>query len=175
MFEIDWSELFVPSGSLPGIVIRGTLVYLSLFLILRFLPRRTVGEASTSDILIIVLLADAVQNAMAGEYRSISEGLLLAIVIIGWAVAVDWLDHRFPHWNLTAGKPLLVIEDGKLLYENMSRQLITEEEVMAQLREHGLDSPKQVRRAYIEGDGRFSLLLRGGVPIHKIPQRKPSQ
>ena len=172
MFEIDWSELFVPGGSIPGIVIRGTLVYLALFLVLRFLPRRTLGEASTSDILIIVLIADAVQNAMAGEYRSITEGLLLAVVIIGWAVLVDWLDHRFPHWNLTAGKPLALIEDGKLLYDNMSRQLITEEEVMAQLRQHGLDSPKAVRKAFIEGDGHFTLLLRGGAPTVKPPEKR---
>ena len=163
MFEVDWSELFVPSGSLAAIAIRGTIVYLVLFTAMRLLPRRTIGQASASDLLIIVLIADAVQNAMAGEYRSITEGVLLAAVIIGWALLIDWLDHRFPHLQLSGGKELLLIEDGKLLRRNMARQLITEEEVLAQLRQHGLDSPAQVRKGYIEGDGHFSLLLRGGL------------
>jgi uncharacterized membrane protein YcaP (DUF421 family) len=171
MFDVDWSTLFKPSGSVAAIALRGTIVYLTLFLVVRFLPRRTLAQAGTSDILIIVLLADAVQNAMAGEYKSISEGLLLAGVIIGWALVIDWLDHRFPHWHLAAGAPKLLIEDGKLLQENMRRQLITEDEVMAHLRLHGIDSPKHVRKGFIEGDGQFTLLLHGGIPLHR-PARK---
>jgi uncharacterized membrane protein YcaP (DUF421 family) len=172
MFEVDWSALFIPAESLVEIVIRGTIIYVALFAVLRFLPRRTLSEASTSDILVIVLIADAVQNAMAGEYKSISEGLLLAGVILAWAVVIDWLDHRFPHWHLASGQPLLLIDDGKLLRENLRRQLITEDEVMSQLRQHGLDSPESVRKGYIEGDGHFTLLLRGGVPVQKPPGKR---
>src|SRR6187431_1565233 len=106
MFEIDWSELFIPGGSLAAIAIRGTVIYLVLFTAMRFLPRRTIGQASASDLLIVVLIADAVQNGMADEYRSISEGVLLAAVIIGWALLIDWLDHRFPHLHLSGGKEL---------------------------------------------------------------------
>jgi uncharacterized membrane protein YcaP (DUF421 family) len=173
MFEIDLERLFMPSDSLVEIFIRGTVVYLVLFVTMRFLPRRTIGEASASDLLIIVLIADAVQKAMAGSYESISEGLLLAGVIIGWAVLIDWLDRTFPEWHLSAGKPLALIEDGNLMRENMKRQLITEEEVMSQLRQHGLDSPSPVRKAYVEGDGSFSFLLRGGIPVAK-PKSKPA-
>lgn len=172
MFEVDWRALFVPSGSLVEIALRGTAVYLALFLILRFLPRRTLSQASTSDILIIVLIADAVQNGMAGEYRSITEALVLAVVIIGWAVVIDWLDHRFPDWQLSGGKPLVLIEDGKFVRENLRRQLITEDEVLAQLRQHGLESPERVRRGYIESDGNFTLVLRGGVPVQKPPHKR---
>ena len=172
MFEVDWSELFIPGGSLAAIAIRGTIIYLVLFTAMRFLPRRTIGQASASDLLIIVLIADAVQNAMADEYRSITEGVLLAAVIIGWALLIDWLDQRFPHLHISGGKELLLIEDGKLLRHNMSRQLITEDEVLAQLRQHGLESPAQVRKGYIEGDGHFSLLLRGGHPVQpRHPER----
>src|SRR5688572_11717097 len=108
MFDIDWRALLVPTESLAEIAVRGTCIYLILFLVIRFLPRRTMGEASTADILIIVLIADAVQNAMSGDYKTITEGLFLAAVIIGWAVIVDWLDHRFPDMHITAGKPILL-------------------------------------------------------------------
>lgn len=172
MFEVDWYQLFVPSGSLAEILIRGTLIYVALFVVMRFLPRRTIGQTSASDILIIVLIADAVQNGMSGEYRSVTEALLLAGVIIGWAVAIDWLDHRFPHWYVSSGKELALIEDGKLVRENMDRHLITEDEVLSYLRQHGLDSPKTVKKGFIEGDGHFTLLLRGGVPVQKPPPKR---
>jgi uncharacterized membrane protein YcaP (DUF421 family) len=165
MFEVDWSELLIPSGSLVAIAIRGTAIYLVLFAVMRFLPRRTIGQASASDLLIIVLIADAVQNGMSDDYRSITEGLLLAAVIIGWALVIDWLDNVFPHWHLASGKELVLIEDGKFLRRNMARQLITEDEVLSQLRLHGLDSPAQVRKGFIEGDGHFTLLLRSGAPL----------
>jgi len=167
MFDVDWSRLFVPSGSLAEILVRGTVIYLVLFLVMRFLPRRTLAQTSASDILIIVLIADAVQNGMGGEYHSITEGLALAAVIFGWTLVIDWLDQRFPHWHLSSGKELVLIEDGKFVRENLDRQLITEDEILAQLRLHGLDSPRQVRRAFIEGDGHFSLLLKGGVPMQR--------
>lgn len=172
MFDVDWSGLFIPSGSLVEIALRGTVTYLTLFVVMRFLPRRTLGQASAADLLIVVLLADAVQQGMAGEYRSITEGLVLFGVIIGWALLIDWLDHQFPHWHLASGRELTLIEDGELVRRNLDRQLITEEEVLAQLRQHGLDSPRQVRRAFIEGDGHFSLLLRGAVPLQKPPQKR---
>ena len=170
--DIDWGSLFVPSGSVIEVIIRGSTIYLTLFAVLRFLPRRTVAEAGTSDILIIVLIADAVQNGMAGEYRSITEALVLVGTLIGWAVAIDWLDHRFPHWRLTGGEALPLIEDGKIVERNMRRQLITEDELMSQLRLHGLDSPRRVRKGFLEGDGSFTFLLKGGVPLKESPEKR---
>jgi uncharacterized membrane protein YcaP (DUF421 family) len=172
MFDIDWGDLFIPGGSLLELVIRGSLIYLALFIVMRVIPRRTIGQASASDLLIIVLIADAVQNGMAAEYRSITEAAVLAGVIFGWALVIDWLDHRFPHWQLAAGKPLALVEDGKLLEKNMNRQLITEDELMAQIRMHGLDSLRNVRKAYIEGDGHFTVLLSGGIPVQRPPESR---
>jgi uncharacterized membrane protein YcaP (DUF421 family) len=162
MFDFDWESLFVPSGSLLEIFVRGSVVYLVLFAAMRFLPRRTVGEAGPSDLLILVLIADAVQNGMAGGYNSVPEALLLAAVIFGWALVIDWLDHRNPGWQLAGARPLALIRDGRILRENLKRHLLTEDELFAQLREHGLESPERVRRAYIEGDGQFTVILRGG-------------
>lgn len=66
MFDLDWSTLLIPTESLVEIAIRGTVVYLVLFLAMRLLPRRTIGALGPSDLLVVVLIADAVQNAMAG-------------------------------------------------------------------------------------------------------------
>jgi uncharacterized membrane protein YcaP (DUF421 family) len=171
MADIDWSALFVPSESLVEIVIRGTVIYLALFLAMRFLPRRTIGAMGPSDLLVVVLIADAVQNAMAGSYESITEGIVLAMVIFGWATLIDWLDYKLPHLHIAQAGPLPVIINGQLMRKNMQRQQVTEEEVMSQLRQHGQDSPEGVTRAVLEGDGHFSVILRHGKPL-KPPSRK---
>jgi uncharacterized membrane protein YcaP (DUF421 family) len=156
---IDWAKLFIPSGSVAEIVVRGTITYLALFTAVRLLPRRTVGSLGSSDVLVLVVIADAVQNGMAGEYRSITEGLALAATIFGWAALIDWIDFRFPSLHLAAGAPTPVIVDGKPLEENLRRELVTPEELRTQLRLHGLDSPRQVAKAYLEGTGQMSVVL----------------
>lgn len=74
---INWEKLFIPSGSVLELVIRGTFVYLALFFMLRFLPSRQLGTLGISDLLVIVLFAEAAQNAMVSTYTSITEGAVL--------------------------------------------------------------------------------------------------
>lgn len=162
MFEIDWEKLLVPSGSLLEIVIRGTLVYLALFVTMRFLPRRELGGLAPSDVLVLVIIADAVQHAMAGGYESVTEGLLLAGVIFFWATFIDWLDFKFPALHLAEAGPMAVVKNGRLLHRNMAREHITEDEILAELRRHGLTSLRQVKIAYVEGSGEISVVKRRG-------------
>lgn len=162
MFDVDWGQLFVPTTSLVEIFLRGSVIYLLLFAVMRILPRREVGGMGAADILVVVLIADAVQNGMSGKYESITEGLLLAGTIFFWASVVDWVDFRFPKLKLAEGPPVQVVKDGRLLERNLRRQKVTEDEVMAQLRQHGYDRLEQVSAAFIEGDGQFSVLGRAG-------------
>src|SRR5918998_4148430 len=94
--EIDWQELFVPQMPLAGVFLRGTLTYVMLFLILRFLLKRQSGVIGIADLLVIVLIADAAQNAMANEYKSITEGVMLVLTIVFWNFAIDWLGYHVP-------------------------------------------------------------------------------
>jgi uncharacterized membrane protein YcaP (DUF421 family) len=160
MFDVDWAKLFVPAISLLEIFFRGSVIYLLLFAVMRLLPRREVGGMGAADILVIVLIADAVQNGMSGEYKSITEALLLAGTIFFWASVIDWVDFRFPRLHLTGAGPIAVVKDGRLLRRNMRRQRMTEEEVMAQLRLHGHDKVADVAAAYVEGDGQLSVIAR---------------
>jgi len=96
---IDWSEIFGFSVSPLELIIRGSLVYWLLFLLFRFVVRRDVGTVGIADILVLVLVADAAQNAMAGEYRTVSDGAVVVLTIIGWNVLLDWLAFRFRWFN----------------------------------------------------------------------------
>ncbi|HEX7879495.1 MAG TPA: YetF domain-containing protein [Candidatus Eisenbacteria bacterium] len=176
MMSIDWHALFVPHGSLLEIVVRGTVMYLVLFILLRVLVRRHVGAMGVPDLLVIVLIADAAQNAMAGEYKSITEGALLCAVIIGWSVLFDWLAYRFkPLRGILEADPLPVIKDGVMLPRNMRQELITRDELLSHLREQGIDDPADVALACMEPDGAISVIKRDGKQDAHPPKRKPVQ
>src|ERR1700749_2698388 len=95
LLRIDWNSVFVPTVSLLEIVLRGTLVYLLLFFLMRVL-RREAGALGISDLLVVVLIADAAQNAMSSDYKSITEGAVLVGTIIFWDYSLDWLGYKVP-------------------------------------------------------------------------------
>jgi len=141
------------------IVLRGTCVYLALFVLLRVVLKRETGGMSVTDLLVVVLIADAAQNAMAGDYTSVPDGLLLVATIIFWSYALNWLGHRFPRIErFIHPPPLPLIENGRMLHAKMREELITEDELKSQLRLQGVQDPGQVKGAYMEGDGRISVI-----------------
>jgi uncharacterized membrane protein YcaP (DUF421 family) len=157
--RVDWYHVFVPSTPLLEIVVRGTLTYLGLFVLLRVILKRQSGNVSVSDILVLVLISDAAQNAMANDYHSVPDGLLLVAVIIGWSYLLDLFGYWFPGFQrLVHPPPLLLVKDGRILRQNMRRELVTEDELFSQLREQGLENLDQVKLAFMEGDGAMSIV-----------------
>ena len=162
LLQIDWQALLVPQHSVLEMVLRGTIMYVALFLILRFLTRRQFGQLGIADLLVIVLIADAAQNAMAHEYRSVTEGLALVLTIVFWDYVLDWLSYHVPFLRgLTQPPPLALIRNGRLVRANMRAEMITRDELMSHLREHGVEDPSEVKAAFIESDGKISIVRRG--------------
>src|SRR5262245_40264611 len=162
------------------LVLRGTLVYWLLFVIFRFLLRRDVGAVGIADILLLVIVADAAQNAMSGGYDTFTEGAVLVLTIVGWNWLLDVLSWRFPIVRrfATPGR-LPLVRDGVALRRNMRREYITMQELREKLREQGLERFDQVKAAWLEGDGQISIIRRtgdseGGAPAGKaaIPGRQ---
>lgn len=156
---MDWNQIFVPSGSLIELVVRGTLVYLAMFIILRVILNRQAGSIGISDLLLVMLLANAAQNAISDDYTSVTEGVVLIVTIVFWSYALDWLGYRFPRFQrFLRPPPLLLVKDGQLLPRNLRRELITEDELMSQLRQQGIDDLQRIKEAFMEGDGRISVV-----------------
>jgi uncharacterized membrane protein YcaP (DUF421 family) len=162
LFEADWKGVFVPSVPVAELIVRGTLVYLGLLLLIRVSLKREAGTVGMADLLMVVLIADAAQNAMANDYRSIPDGLILVGTIVFWNFALDWLAFRFRFvQRFLRPPPLPLVENGRLLRRNMRRELVTEEELMAELRKQGIDDLGAVKEAYVEGYGHISAIRKG--------------
>lgn len=156
---MDWTSLFGLSVSPLELFVRGSAIYWFLFLILRIVLRRDVGAIGAADVLLIVLIADASQNAMAGEYKSITDGFILIATIVGWNYLINWAAFHSPRIAaLLEAPPLLLVQHGRILHRNMRKELITTEELMSKLREHGIEKVDRVKAARLESSGEVSVI-----------------
>ena len=159
VFLIEWAELFVPTHSLAEMVLRGTIMYLSLFLILRFVMPRRSSTIGIADILVIVVIADAAQNGFAKEYKSVTEGVALVLTIVFCDILLNWLSFRFKIFErLLAPPPLPLVENGTMIRRNMRKEFITEDELRSQLRQNGVSDVAEVKRACLEANGEISVV-----------------
>ncbi|HXK60876.1 MAG TPA: DUF421 domain-containing protein [Acidobacteriota bacterium] len=157
--NVDWSNLFLPSTPLVEILLRGTIMYLALFVLLRVILKRQSGSVGLSDILVVVLIADAAQNALADDYRSLPDGILLVATILFWSFALDWIGYRFPSMErILRPRPLHLIYKGRILRHNMRRELVTDEELMSIIRREGFEDVSEIKEACMEADGEVSIV-----------------
>jgi uncharacterized membrane protein YcaP (DUF421 family) len=171
---MDFGELFGVHVPVAEIVIRGSAIYWFLFLIFRFVIRRDIGALGIADVLLLVILADAAQNAMAGGYESITEGIILVSTIVGWNMLLDYLSFRFRLFaRFTTPRALVLVRHGRFDFPNLKRERLTADEVMTKLREQGVANLRQVRHAYLESDGQISVIrydeARPSGPASELP------
>jgi len=157
----DWGALFIPASPVLETVIRGTVVYLILFLVLRLVLRRHGAGIGLTDVLMVVLIVAASENALLGDTATITDGVLLIAVVVAWAWIVDWAGFRFPVVERVVHPgPLELVRDGRPNERNLRRELVTRDELMSKLREQGVTDIADVHRAYFEGDGELSVIPR---------------
>jgi uncharacterized membrane protein YcaP (DUF421 family) len=125
--------------------------------------RRDAGTVGLADLLLLVIIADAAQNAMAGSYDSVSDGFILVATLVFWNFLLDYLGFKFPAFErLVVPRRLSLVRHGRLLRANMRREFLTEEELMAKIRERGIAELSQVKLAYMEADGKISVIPETG-------------
>jgi hypothetical protein len=123
---MDWPAIFGFEMNPWELVLRGTVMYWFVYLLFRFVLRRDVGSIAIADILLLVLIADAAQNAMGGNSTTVPEGALLVATIAGWNYALDWASYRvaFIH-RLAEPPPLPLIRHGRVLRANLRHEMLT--------------------------------------------------
>ena len=166
IFDVDLATIFSFTVSPLDLVLRGTLMYWFLFIVLRFVLRRDVGSLGISDFLFVVILGDAAQNSMIGSASSATDGMVLIATLVFWSYMLDFLSFKFPLVaRFTSAPRMCLVRDGKLQRRNMRRELITDEELNAKIRHEGVDNLADVKRMYLEADGEMSLIRRDGLKV----------
>ena len=154
----DLEALFTFTVAPLELVVRGTAVYWFIFLLFRFVLRRDTGSIGIADVLLLVLIADASQNAMAGGYESVIDGVLLVGTIASWNWLIDWAAYANPRlrrWIEPAA--VVLVRDGKPLLRNLRREMISREELMAKLHESGIEALTEVQVARMESGGEITV------------------
>jgi uncharacterized membrane protein YcaP (DUF421 family) len=141
------------------IVLRSLLIYVAVFLGLRLMGKRERGQMTVFDLVVILLIANAVQNAMVGRDSSVQGGILAAFVLLIANRGVGLLGLRGPRWGrLLEGTPTVLVEDGEFIDSHLHKEGLDRDEVEMAIREHGLDSVSAVKLAVLETDGSISIV-----------------
>ena len=158
---VDWAGVFGLSVPPLELIVRGSAMYLLLFLLFRVVVRRRVGAVGMADILVLVIVADAAQNGMSGEYKSVTDGAILVGTILGWDMLIDWANWRFPALRgWLEAPPLLLVRNGRVIHRNLRHEFVTVEELTAKLRQEGVKDVSEVAEARMESDGQVSVIKR---------------
>jgi uncharacterized membrane protein YcaP (DUF421 family) len=153
---MDFLKLGVPALEL---VLRSVVIYLVLLIGLRIFGKREIGQFTTFDLVFILLVANAVQPAMTGPDNSLTGGIVIIVALIVINFVIGFLRVRVPFINRLVEAPSVVVaRDGKWLPDVLKREGVTDEEFMAALREHGVDSVKEAKLVTLESDGSLSVV-----------------
>ena len=158
---------------LVEIIVRTATIYVVVLLGVRLSGKREVGQMTPFDLTLLLLLSNAVQNAMTGPDTSLWGGVAAActLLLMNYLVAeLSGFNRRFR--RVVQGSPTLLIHDGQLLTQHLAREHVTVDEVERALREHGIASVKDVSLAVLEVDGSISALKYDDIAPDRQPHRR---
>lgn len=139
-------------------VVRGLIVYIFMLFILRLTGRRQIGQMSPFDLVLLLVLSNAVQNSMNGGDNSVLAGIILSITLIGLNSLIAWVTYRSKKIeNLIEGKPQILIHNGHVYEDVMSHEKLTHQELEAALRREGVATIADVHFAILETNGDISV------------------
>src|SRR5215472_4091207 len=140
-------------------VLRGIIIYVVLIILLRVTGKRQVGQMSPFDLVLLLVLSNAVQNSMNGGDNSVIGGVILAmtLVAINWLVATWTFKSKWAE-ALIEGRPQVLIHNGKLFEKALAKSRLTRHELESALRESGCCDIDDVQAAFLENDGKISVI-----------------
>jgi uncharacterized membrane protein YcaP (DUF421 family) len=154
---------------LLDIALRSTVIYIIILLGLRLIGKKHVAQLSTIDLVLILLISNAVQNAMVGNDSSLIGGIVAAatLLVVNLILTKVFFRYRKAE-SLLEGVPTLLIHGGVVIQAHLQAESITEEELERVIREHGIESVREVKTAIMEADGTISIIPKSGGEEHRI-------
>jgi len=149
-------------------IVRALLVYVFLVVLLRITGRRQVGQLAPFDLVLLLVLSNAVQNSMNGGDNSVLGGVLSAVTLVGVNWVIGYLSFRSKRLaRVIEGRPQVLIHNGHVYRDVMDRERLTQSELDAALRQSGCASVEDVHFAVLENNGQISVRIKtAGSPRH---------
>jgi uncharacterized membrane protein YcaP (DUF421 family) len=164
--------MFVLTPDLWQVVLRTAIVYVLVLAGLRLAGKREMGELASFDFVMILLLANAVQNAMTGPNTTIMGGIVAAATLLVINYSVSALVHRYPRLRrIILGQRTTLIEQGIAQLDTLEREHIDQEEIMTAAREHDILKISDIRTAWLEVDGNITFQTMNGRHM-RVPRKK---
>lgn len=161
-------------SSLPEVVLRTAIVYLFLVIVLRLSGKREVGQMTVLELVVILVISDAVQNSMVGENSTLWGGLAAVLTLVGLDLALRQLARRSKRVRKAIeGEPRLLVRNGRLLPLAMKEEGVQTEDIKAAIRSQGLERIEDVRAAVLETDGSISVIPRDDKPASSQSPEEP--
>ncbi|MEL1266281.1 DUF421 domain-containing protein [Pseudoxanthomonas putridarboris] len=159
--DSTFAEMFDLAMPWWAFVLRACVVYFVLLGLIRLSGKRTMGQFTPFDMLLVVLLGNAVQNALLGQDTSVGGGLLLAVTLIALNWLVGLASVRSPRVErMVEGAPVLLARDGQVYRDVLRRELISHEDFEKAMREAGCLDMGDIRLAVLENNGHITLVTR---------------
>jgi len=164
--------MFALTPDLWQVVLRTAIVYILVLAGLRLAGKREMGELASFDFVMILLLANAVQNAMTGPNTSLMGGIVAAATLLVLNFSVSALVHRYPRLRrIILGQRTTLIEQGIPQLDTLEREHIDEDEIMTAAREHDILKISDIRTAWLEVDGNITFQTMNGRHMG-VPRKK---
>jgi uncharacterized membrane protein YcaP (DUF421 family) len=156
------------------IVLRASAVFVILYLLLRLLGKRELGQLTPFELLVMIVMGDLIQQGVTHNDFSLT-GALLAVATFGFlALLLSWITYLFPAMErLLDGKPRVVVRDGTIIAENLRRDRVTRSELESEMRLAGIASLKEVAWAIIEPQGKISFIKAQGSASEQRDRSDP--
>jgi uncharacterized membrane protein YcaP (DUF421 family) len=169
-----WHNLFVPELSVAEKIVRPILVYLFLVIVVKLAGRRELAQLNSFDLVVLMMLANTVQNATIGNDNSMVGGLIGVSALLLVNYVVTRVLYRHPRLDrVIEGEPVALARDGEVLHEHLIREAITEEELMEAIRKQGLSSIDQAAEVVLETGGAITVVPRTTTEarLHRLDRR----
>ena len=155
-------------------VIRALVVYLVLLLLFRIAGKRTLAQVTTFDLVLTLIISEAIQQAMIDDDNSLTNGILIVFTLVALDIALGWLKHRSKRLSVILdGKPLLLVDRGRVRREWLDREQMTEEDVLHAARhEHGIGTMDRIRYAVLEESGGITVIPEHGTMAEPRGERR---
>ena len=162
------THLWRPETAVWVLVVRAVIVYVFLGIALRVAGRRELAQMTAFDLVLLLILANAVQNSINAGDNSLGGGLISAATLLAINFAVGEAAYRW-RWfeRIVQGRPLTLVRDGKLVMRNLRRERITVEELRSALRKQNVDGVSRCKQAVLESDGTLTA-VRDDVTQHAV-------